>query len=63
MSTECFHHLLEQVKLIIEKKKDTNLCKSIPAVERLATTLRFLETGDSQQSRLYGFLTDLEKQQ
>ena len=50
MSTECFHHLLELVKLIIEKKKDTNLCKSIPAVERLATTLRFLGTGDSPQS-------------
>ena len=54
MSPERFDHLLELVKPIIEKK-DTNLRKSIPAAERLAITLRFLGTGDSQQSLSFSY--------
>ena len=54
MSPERFDHLLELVKPIIEKK-DTNLRKSIPAAERLAITLCFLATGDSQQSLSFSY--------
>ena len=49
MSPKRFQHLLSMVKPLIEKK-DTKCRKCILAAERLAFTLRFLATGDSQQS-------------
>ena len=54
MSPDRFDNLLAMVKPLIEKK-DTRLRKSIPAGERLAVTLRFLATGDSQQSLSFSF--------
>ena len=54
MLPERFDYLLELVKSIIEKK-DTNLRKSIPAAERLANTLCFLATGDSQQPLSFSY--------
>ena len=54
MSPECFQHLLSLVKPLIEKK-DTKFRKCISAAERLALTLRFLATGDSQQSLSFSF--------
>ena len=54
MSPEKFQHLLALVKPHIEKK-DTNFRKSIPPAERLALTLRYLATGDSQQSLSFSF--------
>ena len=56
MSPERFDHLLALLKPRIEKK-DTNLGKSIYAKERLALTLRFLATGDSQQSLSISYRT------
>ena len=54
MSPERFQHLLSLVKPLIEKK-DTKFRKCISAAERLALTLRFLATGDSQQSLSFSF--------
>ena len=54
MSPDRFDHLLSLVKPLIEKK-DTNFRKAISAQERLAITLRFLATGDSQQSLSFSF--------
>ena len=54
MSPDRFDNLLTMVQPIIGKT-DTRLRKSIPAAERLALTLRFLATGDSQQSLSFSF--------
>ena len=54
MSPERFQHLLSLVKPLIEKK-DTKFRKCISAAERLALTLRFLATGDSQQLLIFSF--------
>ena len=54
MSPERFKHLLSLVRPMIEKE-DTNMRKAIPAAERLALTLCFLATGDSQQSLSFSF--------
>ena len=54
MSPERFEHLLSLVGPFVTKKK----CKSrevISPQERLVLTLRFLATGDSQQSHAFNF--------
>ena len=53
MSPERFNHLLSLVEDSI--KCDTNFRKSISPAERLYITLRFLASGDSQQSLTYLF--------
>ena len=54
MSPDRFNHLLSLVEPLI-RKSDTRFRKSISASERLALTLRFLATGDSQQTLSYSF--------
>ena len=54
MSPERFLHLLDLVRPHIEKE-DTKFRKAISAAERLAITLRFLATGDSQQALSFSF--------
>ena len=54
MSPDRFNHLLSLVKPLI-RKPDTRFRKSISASERLALTLRFFATGDSQQTLTYSF--------
>lgn len=54
MSSERFRHLLSLLKPKI-CKQDTALCRAIPPAERLALTLRFLATGDAQQSLGFSF--------
>ena len=54
MSPERFQHLLSLVNIFVEKK-DTKFRKCISAAESLALTLRFLATGDSQQSLSFSF--------
>lgn len=54
MSPDRFDVFLSLVKPLIEKK-DTNFRKAISAQEKLAITLRFLATGDSQQSINFSF--------
>ena len=54
MSPDRFEHLLSLVDPSI-KKSDTNFRKSIPAAEHLALTLRYLASGDSQQSLTFSF--------
>ena len=54
MSPERFKHLLGLVSPLIAKK-DTKMRAAISAEERLAVTLRFLATGDSQQSLSFSF--------
>ena len=54
MSPNRFQHLLELVRPLITKK-DTKMRKVILAEERLAVTLHFLATGDSQQSLSFSF--------
>ena len=49
MSPDCFNHLLSLVEPLI-RKSDTRFRKSISAIESLAFALRFLATGDSQQT-------------
>ena len=49
MSTERFDHLLSLVTPLIFKR-DTKFRKLIPSNERLALTLRFLATEESQIS-------------
>lgn len=49
MSPESFDHLLSQVSPLISKHT-TKLRESVSATERLALTLRFLASGNSQQS-------------
>ncbi|XP_052131636.1 putative nuclease HARBI1, partial [Frankliniella occidentalis] len=52
MTPDCFDWLLEQVSPFITKKSNR---KSISAGERLAITLRYLASGDSQSSLSYLF--------
>ena len=54
MSPERFDALLTMVKLWI-KEKDTSFRQAIPADERLALTLCFLASGDSQQSLSFSY--------
>ena len=54
MSPERFDHLLGLVSPLITKE-DTNYRKAISAAERLALTLRFLSTGESQVSLSFLF--------
>ena len=54
MSPTRFEHLLALVAPHITKK-DTNFRKAIPAQERLALTLRFLASGESQISLSFSF--------
>ena len=54
MSPNRFEHLLSLVQPLIVKQ-DTKFRKAIPPAERLAITLRFLATGDSQQSLSFSF--------
>ena len=55
MSPERFDHLLGLVENSITKE-DTNFRKAISAGERLAVTLRFLASGESQQSLSFAYL-------
>ena len=54
MSPQRFEALLEKVGPLISKQ-DTQLRKAVPAGERLAITIRYLATGDSQLSLSYAF--------
>ena len=54
MSPGCFKHLLSLVGRSI-KKTDTNFRKAIEAAQRLALTLRFLASGNLQQSLTFSF--------
>ena len=54
MSPERFEHLLSLVGPIIQKK-DTQLRESISADQCLVITIRFLSSGDAQQSLCYSF--------
>ena len=47
--------MLSLVQDKIYKRRNTRFLESIPAAERLAVTLRFLATGDAQQSLSYSF--------
>ena len=55
MSPERFDHLLGLVENSITKE-DTNFRKAISAGERLTVTLRFLASGESQQSLSFAYL-------
>ena len=54
MSPESFDYLLLIFGPTIEKKI-THLRETLPPAERLAMTLRFLATGDSQASMSYAY--------
>ena len=54
MSPERFEHLLELVVPFITKKKCSSR-KTISPAERLALTIKYLATGDSQQSQSFNF--------
>ncbi|KAM7293088.1 hypothetical protein ISCGN_026218 [Ixodes scapularis] len=54
MDTGSFEELLARVRPLIEKR-DTNFRLCVPAGERLAITLRYLATEDSQTSLQYHF--------
>nr|XP_022906000.1 protein ALP1-like [Onthophagus taurus] len=54
ISREDFVNLLQLVELKI-MKSDMNYRRAIPAIERLAVTLRSLATGDSYTSLMYTF--------
>ena len=54
MTPSRFEHLFSLVKDRITKK-DTRLRKAIPGRERLSLTLRFLATGESQQSLSFSY--------
>ena len=54
MSSDRFEHLLSLVGPIIQKE-ETHMRESISAEERLVVTLRFLFSGDAQQSLCYAF--------
>ena len=54
MSPNRFDHLCQLVQPFITKQ-DTNFRKSISAAERLSLTLRFLATGESQQSLSFAY--------
>ena len=54
MSPDRFEHLLSMVGPSIQKK-NTHLRESISAEQRLVITIRFLSSGDAQQSLCYSF--------
>lgn len=54
MTPQRFEHLLSLVAPLISKKS-TKLRSSISAAERLTLTLRYLASGDSQQSQAFNF--------
>ena len=54
MTPQRFEHLLSLVAPLISKKS-TKLRSPISAAERLTLTLRYLATGDSQQSQSFNF--------
>ena len=54
MSPERYDHLLRLVSPLITKQ-DTNLHEAILAGERLAVMLRFLASGESQQSLSFAY--------
>ena len=54
MSPESFDHLLSLVSPLISKHT-TKLREPISAAERLALTLRFLASGNSQQSMSFSY--------
>ena len=54
MSPERFDHLLGMVSPLISKQS-TTFRKAIPAGERLSLTLRYLASGESQQSLSFGY--------
>lgn len=54
MTPQRFEHLSSLVAPLISKKL-TKLRSSISAAERLTLTLRYLASGDSQQSQVFNF--------
>ena len=54
MTPERFDHLLTLVREHIEKK-DTTFRKSFPGAGRLPITVRYLASGETQQTRLYNY--------
>ncbi|KAK8763791.1 hypothetical protein V5799_033603 [Amblyomma americanum] len=54
MDTSAFEDLLNRIRPRIEKR-DTSFREAIQAGERLAITLRYLATGDSEMSLQYAF--------
>lgn len=54
MTSSQFEILLKMVAPLI-KKKDTNMRNAIPVQERLLVTLRYLGTGESQNSLRFSF--------
>ena len=54
MVPERFDHLLSLVEDRLTKQQ-TNLRKPIPTKERLSLTLRYLATGESQQSLSFAY--------
>ena len=55
MTPERFQHLLSLVVKDKLTKQSTNMRKPISAKERLLITLRFLSSGESQQSLTFSF--------
>ena len=54
MTPNCFEHLVTLVAPLIEKRT-TRFREPISASQRLALTLRFLATGESQQSLSFNY--------
>ena len=54
MSPDRFEHLLSLIEPLV-KKETTNFREPISAGERLSITLRFLATGESQQSLSFAY--------
>ena len=54
MSPDRFEHLLSLIEPLV-KKETTNFREPISASERLSITLRFLATGESQQSLSFAY--------
>ena len=54
MSPDRFEHLLSLVASLISKQT-TRFRKPIPAEQRLVVTLRYLATGETQQSLSFGY--------
>ena len=59
MSPERFDHLLSVVEE--KRKKKTYIRESISPAERLAITLRYLASGDSQQSIAFLFKVNIQQ--
>lgn len=54
MSPNRFEHLLSMIAPLIQKQ-ETKMRKPISAAEQLVITLRYLATGDAQQSLSFAF--------